>query len=67
VLFGFNMLVLNCLTFQSAAKPNARSVCQRGVQSRPGGLAKQKKGLANVAIASPHMLPPMRVIVCATR
>ena len=26
-----------------------------------------KKGLANVAIASPHMLPPMRVIVCATR
>jgi hypothetical protein len=29
--------------------------------------AKQKKGLANVAIASPHMLPPMRVIVCATR
>ncbi len=30
-------------------------------------FGQTKKGLANVAIASPHMLPPMRVIVCATR
>jgi hypothetical protein len=33
---------------------------RKQVQS-PVSSARIKKGLANVAIASPHMLPPMRV------
>ena len=37
------------------------------VGSSRSALRPDKKGLANVAIASPHMLPPMRVMVCATR